>query len=36
VFYVVTQRVGERLRKVKPQSKSGADPSPSKDGDDKP
>ena len=35
VFYVVTQRVGERLRKVKPRSKSGADPSPSKDRNDK-
>ncbi len=35
VFYVVTQRVGERLRKVKPRSKSGADTSPSKDRNDK-
>jgi HAE1 family hydrophobic/amphiphilic exporter-1 len=35
VFYVVTQRVGERLRRDKPPSKSGADPSPSQDRNDK-
>jgi HAE1 family hydrophobic/amphiphilic exporter-1 len=35
VFYVVTQRVGERLRKDKPPSKSGADRSTSKDRNDR-
>jgi HAE1 family hydrophobic/amphiphilic exporter-1 len=35
VFYVVTQRVGERLRKVKPPSKSSTDMSTSKDRNDK-
>ncbi len=35
VFYVVTQRVGERLRKDKPPSKSSTDMSTSKDRNDK-
>jgi HAE1 family hydrophobic/amphiphilic exporter-1 len=34
-FYVVTQRVSERLRKDKSPSKSGAKMSPSRDGNDK-
>jgi len=34
VFYVVMQGLSERLRKDQPHSKSGADPSPSKDRDD--